>query len=134
MRYLAEPNLILESLIYLGLRASKLDPELLEKRLIKMGCTDLAPFHSHYAPFRQLLERLDRETAPPEEALAELFTDLAGFPRSTAGAYSLALLLFLPAASQHTGDLEPFLSAMACRTANATASGIFASNSSLCSG
>mgnify|MGYP001021428631 CR=1 FL=1 len=29
MRYLAEPNLILESLIYLGLRASKLDPELL---------------------------------------------------------------------------------------------------------
>ena len=86
MRYLAEPNLILESLIYLGLRASKLDPELLEKRLIKMGCTDLAPFHSHYAPFRQLLEQLDRETALPEEALAELFTDLAGFPRSTAGA------------------------------------------------
>ena len=116
MRYLAEPNLILESLIYLGLRASKLDPELLEKRLIKMGCTDLAPFHSHYAPFRQLLEQLDRETALPEEALAELFTDLAGFPRSTAGAYSLALLLFLPAASQHTGDLETFLSAMACRT------------------
>ena len=114
MRYLAEPNLILESLIYLGLRASKLDPELLEKRLIKMGCTDLAPFHSHYAPFRQLLEQLDRETALPEEALAELFTDLAGFPRSTA--YSLALLLFLPAASQHTGDLETFLSAMACRT------------------
>ena len=67
MRYLAEPNLILESLIYLGLRASKLGPELLEKRLIKMGCTDLAPFHSHYAPFRQLLEQLDRETAPPEE-------------------------------------------------------------------
>ena len=101
MRYLAEPNLILESLIYLGLRASKLDPELLEKRLIKMGCTDLAPFHSHYAPFRQLLEQLDREAALPEEALAELFTDLAGFPRSTAGAYSLALLLFLPEGMLH---------------------------------
>lgn len=115
MHYVAAPNLVLESLIYLGLRASGTDPELLEKRLVKMGCTDLAPFRSRYAPFRQLLDRLG-EIPLPEDTLAELFTDLSGFPRSTAGGYSLALLLFLTAASQHDGDLDSFLAAMARRT------------------
>lgn len=116
MRYTAQPNLVLETLLYLGLRAANVNQQFLEDRLCKMGCSDLSDFRRQYAPFNALQTRLDDSVRLPEELLPALFSDLAGFPGNTAGFYSIALLLFAPAASQHCGDLDSFLAHMQQQT------------------
>lgn len=109
MKYIAEPNLVLETLVYLGQRANNYNHEVLESRLTSMGCRDLALFQERCEPIENLRRQLDSRIELPQELLESLFTDLGGFPRSSVGAYSPAMLLLAPAASQHEGDLDSFL-------------------------
>lgn len=109
MNYIAEPNLVLEALIYLGQRANNYNQRVLESRLTSMGCKDLTLFQKRCAPIEELRRKLDGQLDLPQELLESLFSDLGGFPRSSVGAYSPAMLLFAPAASQHDGDVDSFL-------------------------
>lgn len=116
MNYLATPNLVLEALIYLGMRANCYDQQYLESRLISKGFQDLARFRQRYAPFAQLRQRLDTQVAVPEDILSSYFVDLSSIAQNTGGAYSIAMLLFMPAACRCSGDVEEFLQVMAQRT------------------
>lgn len=113
MNYIAEPNLVLEALIYMGQRANNYNQRVLESRLTSMGCRDLTLFQKRCEPIAALRRKLDEQLDLPQELLESLFSDLGGFPRSSVGAYSPAMLLFAPAASQHEGDLESFLDKLA---------------------
>lgn len=116
MNYLASPNLALEALVYLGMRANFYDQQYLESRLISKGYQDLTRFRQRYAPFAQLRQQLDTQVHVPEEILSSYFVDLSSIAQNTGGAYSIALLLFTPAACRCNGDVEEFLHAMAQRT------------------
>lgn len=116
MNYTPTPNLVLEALVYLGLRANSYDQEYLETRLYSKGHQDLSHFRRRYAPFAQLQDRLARQVSLPEELTDRLFRDLGGLAINTGGAYSVALLLLAPAACQWSGDLEGFLAQMSLRS------------------
>lgn len=116
MKYLASPNLVLEALVYLGMRANFYDQQYLESRLISKGYQDLSRFRQRYAPFTELRRQLDTQIQVPEAVLNSLFVDLSSIAQNTGGAYSIALLLFAPAACRCSGDLEEFLASMARRT------------------
>lgn len=109
MNYIAEPNLVLEALIYLGQRANNYSQRSLESYLTGMDCQDLSLFHERSEPLSLLRHKLDSQIELPQELLETLFSDIGGFPRNSVGAYSPAMLLFAPAASRHDGDLEQFL-------------------------
>lgn len=116
MKYIASPNLVLEALVYLGARANSYDQAYLESRLTSKGYQDLSRFRQRYAPFAALRQQLDAQVHVPEAHLKGLFVDLVSIAQNTGGAYSIALLLFAPAACQCSGDLEQFLASMARRT------------------
>lgn len=116
MNYVAVPNLVLEALVYLGLRANSYNQQYLEGRLRSKGYQDLSHFRRRYAPFAALQQQLDEQVHIPEDLLQGLFVDLVSFSQNTGGAYSVALLLFTPAACRCGGDLDTFLADMARRT------------------
>lgn len=116
MNYVAVPNLVLEALVYLGLRANAYNQQYLEGRLRSKGYQDLSHFRRRYAPFAALQQQLDAQVDIPEALLQRLFVDQVSFSQNAGGAYSIALLLFTPAACQCSGDLDEFLSDMAQRT------------------
>lgn len=116
MKYIAEPNFVLEALLYLGMRANSYNQQYLEGRLASKGYQDLSRFRKRYAPFAALQQQLDQQVQVPQELLDRLFTDLVSFAQNAGGAYSLALLFFTPAASQCGGDLDEFLENMGRRT------------------
>ena len=100
MKYIASPNLVLEALVYLGARANSYDQAYLESRLTSKGYQDLSRFRQRYAPFAALRQQLDAQVHVPEAHLKGLFVDLVSIAQNTGGAYSIALLLFAPAACQ----------------------------------
>ena len=109
MNYIAEPNLVLETLIYLAQRANNHDQCSIESRLPNIGDRERSLFQKRCKPINTLRQKLDSQIDVSQELLESLFTDLGGFPQNSVGAYSPAILLFGPAASQHDGDLEEFL-------------------------
>lgn len=109
MKYIASPNLVLEALVYLGARANSYDQAYLESRLTSKGYQDLSRFRQRYAPFAALRQQLDAQVHVPEALLKGLFVDLVSIAQNTGGAYSIALLLFAPAACQCSGVLQDFL-------------------------
>lgn len=116
MKYLASPNLVLEALVYLGIRANSYGQQYLERRLISKGYQDLPRFRQRFAPFAELRQQLDAQIHLQEAVLNSLFVELNGIAQNTGGAYSIALLLLAPAAYRCNGDLEEFLASMAQRT------------------
>lgn len=127
MYYSASPNLVLEALVYLGLRANSYDQTYLETRLRSKGHQDLSHFRRRYAPFAELQKQLDQRLELPDAPADRLFRDLAGLSINTGGAYSIALLLLAPAACQCGGDLEAFLDSMSHRSRDRVARDILIS-------
>ena len=113
MEYTPELNLILEALCYLGLRANEAGRQTLEERFCSRGNTDVARFRALYAPFEQMRRELDRLTGLPQAEA--LFGDIMGDSYQTNGCYSPPMLLLLPLACGHRGDLAGFREkALAC--------------------
>lgn len=98
MEYLAKPNLILESLLYLCARADGQERQRLEEHFRQKGPQALAAFQERYASFEVLKQELDRRVAIAPATLTRLFSNLEGFPYHMAGVYSPAFLLLAPAA------------------------------------
>ena len=115
MEYTPELNLILEALCYLGLRANEAGRQTLEERFCSRGNTDVARFRALYAPFEQMRRELDRLTGLPQAEVQALFGDIMGDSYQTNGCYSPPMLLLLPLACGHRGDLAEFREkALAC--------------------
>ena len=115
MDYTSEPNLILEALCYLGLRANEAGRQSLEERFCSKGISSLDEFRTVYAPCQALRRSLDRLTDLPQEPLEALFSDILSDSYQTGGCYSPPMLLLLPLACSHTGDLDSFVEkALAC--------------------
>lgn len=115
MEYTPELNLILEALCYLGLRANEAGRQTLEERFCSRGNTDVARFRALYAPFEQMRRELDRLADLPQAEVQALFGDIMGDSYQTNGCYSPPMLLLLPLACGHRGDLAGFRKkALAC--------------------
>lgn len=112
MNFYSIPNYLLEAMVYLGYRANRIDPSMLEKRLQKKGVEDLSAFRKKNKPFAELRGRLDQEVHIQTEKLEKLFKDLPGFQYNTSGAFSLAFLLLFPMVEEYHNDLEQFLRQM----------------------
>lgn len=117
MEYIDSPNLVLEALIYLGLRADQsAGIQRLEERFRSKGGQDLAALRRLYAPFQQLQAQLNQRVSLPQDVFPRRFMDLPGFPYDTNGNYSPALLLCAPAAYRCGGDWTQFLKAVSTMT------------------
>mgnify|MGYP004463762433 CR=1 FL=1 len=115
MDYSPKLNLILEALCYLGLRANEAGRQAREERFLTKGVGSLAEFRAIYAPYQALRQKMDRLTGLTEDAVKPLFTDLLSDPYPTGGCFSAPMLLLLPLACCHTGDLDSFeTQALAC--------------------
>ena len=115
MEYSSEPNLILEALCYLGLRANEAGRQTLEERFCSRSNTDVSRFRALYAPFEAMQRKLDQLTALPPAEVEALFGDILGDSYQTNGCYSPPMLLLLPLACYHKGDLDSFCKkALAC--------------------
>lgn len=108
MEYLAKPNLILESLLYLCARADGQERQRLEEHFRQKSPHALAAFQERYASFEALKQELDRRVAIAPGTLTRLFSNLEGFPYHMAGVYSPAFLLLAPAACRCCGDSAAF--------------------------
>ena len=95
MEYLAKPNLILESLLYLCARADGQERQRLEEHFRQKSPHALAAFQERYASFEALKQELDRRVAIAPGTLTRLFSNLEGFPYHMAGVYSPAFLPLL---------------------------------------
>lgn len=111
MEYLAKPNLILESLLYLCARADGQERQRLEEHFRQKSPHALAAFQERYASFEALKQELDRRVAIAPGTLTRLFSNLEGFPYHMAGVYSPAFLLLAPAACRCCGDSAAFWAA-----------------------
>ena len=124
MEYLAKPNLILESLLYLCARADGQERQRLEEHFRQKGPQALAAFQERYASFEVLKQELDRRVAIAPATLTRLFSNLEGFPYHMAGVYSPAFLLLAPAACRCCGDSAAFLAAQETFTSEQAAQDI----------
>ena len=127
MEYAPEPNLILEALCYLGLRANEAGRQTLEERFCSRGNTDISRFRALYAPFEAMQRELDRLTALPLAEVQALFGDILGDSYQTNGCYSPPMLLLLPMACCHRGDLDSFREKALTRSPDQTARSILIS-------
>lgn len=127
MLFISEPNLILEALCYLGLRANETQRQSLEDRLCSKGITDLHAFRSYYRPFQNLREELDHLVNLPQSTLSPLFTDVYPDGYQTSGCHSSPMLLLLPLACIHEGDFESFSATSQAFTPDQTARNILLS-------
>ena len=115
MDYSSELNFILEALCYLGLRANESGRQAREERFLSKGVGSLAEFRAVYAPYQALRQKADALTGLSEAQVMPLFTDLLGDPYPSGGCFSAPMLLLLPLACAHEGDLDSFAAkALAC--------------------
>ena len=122
MEYLAKPNLILESLLYLCARADGQERQRLEEHFRQKSPQALAAFQERYASFEVLKQ--ERRVAIAPGALTRLFSNLEGFPYHMAGVYSPAFLLLAPAACRCCGDSAAFLAEQEAFTSDEAAQDI----------
>lgn len=108
MEYQPLPNLLLESLSYLGARANGHSTASREARLRRRGLQDLSRFRTAFSPLEELQNHLDAELDIPGQVLDRLFRDLEGFPFNTTGSFSPAFLLCYPMLAQWGSDPEAF--------------------------
>ena len=108
MDYSSELNFILEALCYLGLRANESGRQAREERFLSKGVGSLAEFRAVYAPYQALRQKADALTGLSEAQVMPLFTDLLGDPYPSGGCFSAPMLLLLPLACAHEGDLDSF--------------------------
>lgn len=116
LNYLAEPNLLLEALSYLGARANGHTPEHLAERLHARGIAIPVGLQEKLNLLCHLAEEFDQAVALPEEQLKPLFGDLSGFPYNSTGTYSPAFLLFYAALGRFNGNLDTLLREMVAMT------------------
>lgn len=115
MDYSSKLNFILEALCYLGLRANESGRQAREERFLSKGVGSLAAFRAIYAPYQALRQKADALTGLSEAQIMPLFTDLLGDPYPSGGCFSAPMLLLLPLACAHEGDLDSFVAkALAC--------------------
>ena len=87
MNYSAAPNLVLEALVYLGLRVNSYDQKYLETRLLSKGHQDLSHFRRRYAPFAELQRQLNERVELPAALADRLFRDLTGLSINAGGTF-----------------------------------------------
>ena len=109
MKYIGEPNMLLEALAWLGRKAAGRSVGDLEDRLTARGIRPTKDFRERLAPLTALSRHLH---APDQETLKHLFGNLQGFAYNVIGLYSVGFLLFYPMIWEYKGDFDALLAKM----------------------
>ena len=94
MEYAAEPNLLLETLSYLGRKASGKTWTDTQNSIQRRKITVTEEFQCIFDKLTALTAQLDRKIILSEEKLTFFFANLEGMPHNTIGSGSIAFLLF----------------------------------------
>ena len=105
MEYAAEPNLLLETLSYLGRKASGKTWTDTQNSIQRRKITVTEEFQCIFDELTALTAQLDRKLTLSEETLTFFFANLEGMPHNTIGSGSMAFLLFYSFLEKYDGNL-----------------------------
>lgn len=112
MNYKDTPNLLLESLAYLGRKATNNDWHIIDQKIKQRKLHSNSCFNENFTKIKELTLHIDKSISIEENILQKLFCNFEGFPFNTIGSSSIAFLLFYQVLEEFNGDFDELIGKM----------------------
>lgn len=94
MKYDNTPNLLLESLVYLGRKASGNTWDSIDLKIKEKKIKNINQFKETFNKLKDLTNYIDKKISINDDILIKFFSNIEGFPFNTIGSTSIAFLIF----------------------------------------
>ena len=112
MNYENMPNLLLESLSYLGRKSSGNTWDHMEQKIKQKNLQNIDSFENTFSKIKKLTYAMDNSISINNTILHSLFSNFDGFSFNTIGSSSIAFLLFYNVLEDFNGDFKKLIEDM----------------------